>query len=49
MQPQGLPEYHIFGCLCCSDFTVPNQTSYDPTIHLSYSDAVIQAAKGLQE
>ena len=33
----------FFGCLCCSEFTVPNQTSYDHTIHLSYSDVVVDS------
>ena len=34
----------FLGCLRCSEFnlaTVPNQTSCDHTIHLSYSDVVI--------
>ena len=30
----------FFGSLHCSEFTVPNQTSYDHTIHLSYSDVI---------
>ena len=33
----------FFGCLRCSEFTAPNQTSYDPTIHLSYSDVVVDS------
>ena len=31
----------FFGCLHCSKFTVPDQTSYDPTNHLSYDDVSI--------
>ena len=33
----------FFGCLRCSEFTAPNRTSYDPTIHLSYSDVVVDS------
>ena len=32
----------FFGCLRCGEFTVPNQTGYDPAIHLSY-DVVIDS------
>ena len=28
----------FFGFLRCNEFTVPSQASYDPTMHLSYSD-----------
>ena len=28
----------FFGFLHCNEFTVPSQASYDPTMHLSYSD-----------
>ena len=33
----------FFSCLCCSEFTMPNQTGYDPVIHLSYNDVVIDS------
>ena len=33
----------FFGFLRCGEFTVPSQTDYDPTIHLSLSDMVIDS------
>ena len=31
----------FFGCLRCSEFTVPDQTSYDPASHLSFDDVSV--------
>ena len=28
----------FFGLLCCSEFTVPSITDYDPIVHLSLQD-----------
>ena len=31
----------FFGFLHCNEFTVPAQRSYDPSVHLSYSDIAV--------
>ena len=33
----------FFGCLRCGEFTVPSQSNYDPTIHLSYHDVLVDS------
>ena len=31
----------FFGLLCCGEFTSPSYSAYDPTVHLSFSNVVV--------
>ena len=33
----------FFGCLYCGEFTVPSQSNYDPAIHLSHHDVLVDS------
>ena len=35
----------FFGFLRCSEFTVPQEHEYDPTVHLSYNDVAVDCRK----
>jgi len=38
----------FFRFLRCSEFTVPNEQDYDPNVHLSYDDVVVDCKKDPQ-
>ena len=38
----------IFGFLRCSEFTVPQEHEYDPTVHLSYKDVAVDCRRDPQ-
>ena len=38
----------FFGFLRCSEFTVPQEHEYDPTVHLSYKDVVVDCSRDPQ-